>query len=423
MNILRSMMKFSQVWYVGFSAQGGVGLGVAPIFLPIIVAQYQGASEAGIIVAMFYFGQMFSPFWGWISDKMNWHRGVYIASYFLTGIGIGMFPLLTDTGYWFIMSFLLGLGIGASNTVSEMFIIEFQPKSEWDARIGWLQMFFGVGQAAGLFLAFFLSSDAAMGLYVAGLLMIPSLVIGMIQVPHIKKRQKFERTGNEPGLTASRAAAGSLKFIHQLIHLVEKAPQKAVHSLFFLYIIAWSCIMLGNWLVYNLYPLLMKSVFHLDASASSLYFAIGSVFAVPACPISGWLADKIGEFSVVAIGILMSLVASLGMTLLALFPIPADVYLVPITFMFLPVAWSPLIIVGTALSTKLSSLSQGEALGIFTAVTAMASMIAALSAGIIADNIGFLYVLILSALMTIASLVLMFFVRYGQLQMNSASTS
>jgi predicted MFS family arabinose efflux permease len=109
----------------------------------------------------------------------------------------------------------------------------------------------------------------------------------------------------------------------------------------------------------------------------------------------------------------MSLVAGLGMFILALFPFSADAYLVPITFMFLPVAWSPLIIVGTALVSKISSLSQGAALGIFTSVTAMASLIAALSAGFVADNIGFIYVLLLSAAFTIASVVLMFLVKTG----------
>lgn len=404
--VIQSLKRFSQVWYIGYSAQGGVSLGLAPIFLPIVVASYTGASEAGLIIAIFYFAQMLAPFWGWLSDRLNCHRGVFITSYILVGLGVGLFPLIPDMSYWFVMSFILGLGIGASNTLAEMYIIEFQPKNEWDDRIGWLQMFFGVGQAVGLYLAFFLAHDANLGLYVAGLLMIPSLVVGLIQLPHVEKRQPVKRDEHKPGPTTSRSIAALSRHMHQLQHIVRKFPQ-AIHSLFMLYMVAWIAIMLGNWLIYNLYPLLMNSVFHLHASSSSLYFAIGSTIAVPACPIAGWLANKIGEGSVMIIGILMSLVASLGMFLLACYPIPADVYLVPITFMFLPVAWSPLIIVGTAIVTKLTNLTEGEAIGLFTAATAMSSLFAALAAGFLADNLGFIYVLLLSAFFTVASLILM----------------
>ena len=404
-SVLQSLKKFSQIWYIGYSAQGGVSLGLAPIFLPIVVANYAGPSEAGLIIAIFYFAQMLAPIWGWISDRLNCHKGVFITSYILVGLGVGLFPLVADIPYWVIMAFVLGLGIGASNTLAEMYIIEFQPKEEWDDRIGWLQMFFGVGQAAGLYLAFLLAKDANMGLYAAGLLMIPSLFIGLMQLPHIKTRQPIKRDENHTTPLTSRTVASLSRHIHQMQHVIRKFPQ-AFHSLFMLFLVAWLSIMFGNWLIYNLYPLLMNSVFHLNASSSSLYFAIGSTFAIPACPISGWLANKFSEGFVMIIGILMSLVASLGMFLLACYPIPADAYLVPITFMFLPVAWSPLIIVGTAMVTKLTNLTEGESIGVFTAATAGASLIAALAAGFLAENLGFIYVLLMSTCFTILSLIL-----------------
>ena len=406
MNFLHSMRRFSQVWYAGFAAQGGAGLGMAPIFLPIIVAATYSASGAGLIVAIFYFSQMLSPFFGWLSDRFNWHRGVYISSYILVGVGIGCFPLINNIGYWALMAFLLGLGIGAANTVAEMFIVEFRPRSEWDDRVSWLQMFFGVGQAAGLYLAFALSHDASLALYVCGLLMIPSLAIGLVQLPHISARQEVTRTAENPGARGARSHAALSRYAWYFVHMIKRLPQD-LHSLFLLYIIAWIFIMLGNWLIYNLYPLLMANVFHMDTSLSSLYFAIGATVAVPACPLSGWLSNIIGELMVIIIGVLMSLVAALGMTLLAIYPVPADVWLVPVTFMFLPVAWSPLIIVGTAVVTKLTDLSQGESLGIFTAATAGASLVAALAAGVIADSLGYLQVLTLSTIVTITGLVLM----------------
>lgn len=406
MSIYQSLKRYSQVWYTGYSAQGGIGLGLAPIFVPLIVAPYAHNTGAGIIVAMFYFAQMLAPVFGWLSDRFNLHRPVFISSFILVGIGIGAFPLFNSMLYWLFMSFLLGLGIGAANTVSEMFIIEFQPREEWDARISVLQTYFGVGQAVGLYMAFLLSSNAHFALYLAGFLMAPSLAIGLVQLPHVSKRNRVKRGRNSPGPTHVRFGSMMVKHLHHLRHSLTNLPA-LMESLFMLYIASWFFIMLGNWLIYNLYPLLMSDVFSMNASGSSLYFAIGSSIAVFFCPLSGWMANKIGEMWVVMMGIGMSLVAALGLTLLSLFPVSGDNYLVPIAFIFLPVAWSPLIIVGTAVVTRLTDMARGEALGIFTATTAVASLIAAIVAGLIADHIGFTKVLMLSAGATIIGLVLM----------------
>lgn len=406
MTFLQSLKRYSQVWYIGYSAQGSVGLGLAPIFLPIIVAGYAHATGAGIIVAMFYFSQMLAPLFGWLSDRYNWHRGVFIASFVLVGAGIGFFPLFESMAYWLVMSFLMGLGIGAANTVAEMFIIEFHPRSEWDVRVSMLQTLFGVGQAAGLFLAFLLSQNTHLALYVAGVLMAPSLIVGLIQLPRVSKRSPVKRTRDLPGPTNVHFASMMVKHLHHLRDSFAN-PRALLESVFLLYIGGWMFIMFGNWLIYNLYPLLMSSVFSLDASKASLYFAIGSTIAVFFCPLSGRLAKKWGEMPVIFMGIGMSLVAALGLTLLSLFPVAGDAYLVPTAFIFLPVAWSPLIIVGTAVVTKLTNMADGEALGIFTAVTGGSSLIAAVSAGLIADHLGFVKVLMLSALATIIGLVLM----------------
>ena len=423
--MIRSMKQYSQTWYIGYAAQGGVGLGLAPIFLPVMVAAAfasgVGNTKAGIIVAVFYFGQLFSPVFGYLADKLNWHRIIYIGSFILVGIGMGCFPFFQDMVYWIIMAMCMGLGIGAANTVAEMFIVEFQPQSEWDNRVSWLQMFFGVGQAVGLFAAFFLSNYINLAFYVSGIAMLPSLIIGLIQLPQIHQRNRVKRTKENPVVTPVKSrsfghsmrhlpyAFVALKRIGGLFRL--KNLISLFKSLFLLYMTAWVFVMLGNWLIYNLYPLLMKSVFDVSTSMASLTFAIGATAAIPACPLSGWLANKIGEVWVLIIGMILSLIAGLGMFLCYLFPFTGAVYVASAAFICLPIAWSPLVIIGTALVTRMSSMSQGESMGIFTSATAGASLVAAIAAGYIADTLGFDMVLLISAIMTVISLGLIFILK------------
>ncbi|MFP4332221.1 MAG: hypothetical protein ACLFQJ_02895 [Campylobacterales bacterium] len=52
-----------------------------------------------------------------------------------------------------------------------------------------------------------------------------------------------------------------------------------------------------------------------------------------------------------------------------------------LAFMLIPASWSPLIVGGTAWSVGLSSLNQGETLGIFNSTLALACVISALGAG------------------------------------------
>ena len=58
-----------------------------------------------------------------------------------------------------------------------MFIVEYKPKQEWDARVGWLQTFYGIGQAAGLGLAAYLQARPELGLMVSAGLMADSLPV------------------------------------------------------------------------------------------------------------------------------------------------------------------------------------------------------------------------------------------------------
>jgi MFS family permease len=159
-----------------------------------------------------------------------------------------------------------------------------------------------------------------------------------------------------------------------------------------IYIASWFCTMFGTWLMYNLYPLLMRSAYGIDAGLSSLYYALAALVGVFAYAPSGAIGEKIGDVRVVLVGTLMTLVSVTFLALLSFFKPAGTAWMAPAAFFLLPVAWSPLIVAGTSGAAQLSDLEEGTALGIFNATTALGSILSAFAAGILAEYLGYAFV-------------------------------
>lgn len=127
-------------------------LGLAPILLPLLV-ESAGLENVGLVVAALYIGQVLSPVLGNLADRTWRYNLLYLAGYALLAAGCSGFALSNMTLLWAIFAFVMGTGVGASNTVSYSYIVEFHPRKEWDERLGWLQTFYGTGQSMGLMVA------------------------------------------------------------------------------------------------------------------------------------------------------------------------------------------------------------------------------------------------------------------------------
>lgn len=409
--------KYSEPWYSGYSFQGAVVLGVAPILIPIIVGKSSGSAAAGIVVAALYMGQLTAPLLGSLTDRLNLHRAIYFLGYLLLALGLALFPWLSGMVFWFILAFLQGMGAAATNTVSAMFIVETRPKDEWDPRIGWLQTFYGLGQAVGLGLAALLQMAPETGMLIAGALMLPGIWLGRLGLPRPEHHEKpkddpnFQRRSH----MQPRSAMTTLRHYETVFGKDIKHALLFWRSAFGLYLLSWLLVMLGTWLIYNLYPLLMQSSFHVDASLSSVYYAVAAGIGIFFYAPSGTLGHKIGDGQVVMIGTLMSLVSAAGMTFLAYAQTPFNAWLVPIFFILMPVAWSPLIVAGTAFTAQLATFEEGAAVGIFNATTAVGSVLAAFGAGYVAEYLGYNMVLALAAaLMLLGAAVLLPVIKLGK---------
>jgi MFS family permease len=396
-------------WYLGYGFQGALALGLVPILLPLFVSLQGNAFQAGLVVAAFYFGQLWAPLLGSISDRWQWHFGVYTAGYICLGAGLVCFPLTHDLSLWLLLAFIQGLGVAATNTTSGMYIVEHFPKSQWNGRIGLLQTIYGSGQTLGLLLAAVVSHEVEVAMIIAGLLMVPGLFLGIIKLPHLAASKKtIQKT---PKHQYSYGAAFGITPLLRHYYSIGLNACKSLFNIkrhpFGIYILSWFLIMMGNWLIYNLYPLLMLHLYHIPANLASLYFGLGAFLGIFAYPGSSALAKKIGEMPVLIGGSGLCLISLSGMTVLGFTQIAGlNFILVPVFFVLLPLAWSPLIVIGMALTPKLSDLKQGESLGIFNASTAAASLVSALLAGLIAHRWGYAELVVTALVITVCGVVL-----------------
>ena len=403
---LKSLRRYSQFWYSGYAFQAIVVFGTGGILMPIVVNDTGNAAKAGVVIAFCYIGQMLAPLMGALVDRTGWHRLFYFSGYVLLAIGLAVFPFANLMWFWMALAFIQGVGAATTNTVAAMFIVEYKPKSEWDMRIGWLQTFYGIGQAVGVALASVLQADPTFGLLLSAALMIPGMVLGGRGLPQSQEHQKPDKVDFAHSLHRPPRSVHS--FLHHyegtVINNLKRVP-KEVHSSFSLYIAGWFFVMLPTWLVGALFPLLMKGAFDISYKMSSSYYALGATIGIFAYMPSGTLGKKIGDGWVVIIGTVMLLVSVAGLAVLSHVHHSFNQWLVPLVYILIPIAWSPLIVGGNAWTAKLATFEEGEALGIFNATTAVASVISAFTAGLVAHKFGFSMVLIIGTASSVLALL------------------
>lgn len=397
----------TEKWYWGYAFQGAVVLGAAPILLPLIVAQAGGAGRAGLVVAAFYLGELLAPLWGGLTEKTRQYKLIYLSGFIMLALGMGLFTFAPSLIWWIILAFIQGSGAAASNTVAGMYIVEYKPKEEWDRRIGWLQTFYGTGQTLGLGLAALLQAKADWGMLFCGILMLPALWIGAKGLPPNKGGQKpdrvhFDHRKHKP----ARHGLSLLHHYHRPTLSAVKHLFREGRSRFGLFILCWFVVMFGTWMIYNLYPLIMNHVYHINAGLSSLYYAVGAGVGIGFYAWSGVLGQKIGDAWILTIGNIMTVVSIGGLALWAYLDTGHNALLVPLTFLLQPIAWSPLIVAATALTGGLATIPEGEAMGIFNATTALASVLSALAAGFLADHFGYALVVLLAAIICAGGLAI-----------------
>lgn len=382
------MARWIEPWYLAYLLLGATMAGVAPILLPLAVAERGSVAQVGLVMAAFNLGGLTAPLWGGLADRFRVHRLLLSAGLAAMALGLAGFALERSIWGWLLFALVQGAGAAAAATVANLFVVEVHPPSEWDARIGWLQTFFGVGQVGGLLLAGVAGqADVGAGLLAAAALTAAALVPGWFAT-----RTPRRPAGTRPVLGEPRHAEWPVASPHRLYSLVSlralAVVEAGARSRSSRFLFAWLLSFGGAAAVFSLYPVLMANLFAVRPAVSSAGFAIAAGLGLALyAPAGGW-SRRFGPLRVLRGALALRLVAFVVMLGLALAHPPAEGPLALAAFALVVLSWSPMSVGGTALAARLSTLGEGEALGIYNAATAVAGVLGAMAGGWLAGAWG-----------------------------------
>lgn len=385
-----SWRRWVEPWYLAYALLGATVAGLVPILLPLAVSRAHGATAVGLVMAAVNLGGLTAPLWGTLADRHRLHRWLLAGGLLLTGVGLAAFPFTTRPAAWLGLALLQSVGAAGAATVANLFVVEVHPQAEWDARIGWLQTFYGGGQVAGLLLA--------------GLLGQAHLRAGVLTAAGLPVLAVL------PGWFSTRTPSSRLTARPVLLHPVRHgewaigAPQRLFHhptwetlrrfwwsarSPFDRFLVAWLVSFGGAAAIFSLYPVMMAQLFDVRPTLSSWAFALAAGMGLGLYSPAGRWSGRVGPVRVLRIALGVRLLAFLGLLALG-FTYPGGRGLLAVLlFLFIVLAWSLLSVSGTALTASLSPVGEGEGMGLFNAATAVAGVIGSVLGGWIAGRWGY----------------------------------
>jgi DHA1 family tetracycline resistance protein-like MFS transporter len=391
-NTLTGWLKWIEPWYLVYALLGAIIAGLVPVLLPLRVGQAGNPSQVGWVMAAVSLGGLSAPLWGVLTDRYRLHRWVLIVGLFLTAFGLTAFAFSSQPAIWFVIALILSIGAAGASTVANLFVVEMHPKSEWDERIGWLQTFYGLGQVVGLLLAGFLSNvNLNVGLLTSAILSIAAVLLGWLTTQTPQKPSDEKPVLLHIARHAEWTVHSPQRFFHHLSLNGIKQFGVVLRSRFGLFLAVWLLTFAGSAAVFSQYPLLMQKVFGITPDISSVAFGVMAGLGLTLYTPAGNWSERFGSVPILRVSLVMRLAAFIGLLLLALgvTHFGFQGWLALVAFAFVVFAWSLMSVSGTALAAALSPVGEGEGMGIFNAVNALAGVVGAALGGWVAGNWGY----------------------------------
>lgn len=385
-----SWTKWIEPWYLTYALQGAVIAGLIPILMPILVGRTESAASIGFVMAAFSLGGLTAPVWGSLADRYRIHRWLSIGGLLLTTAGLVAFAFAKSSALWVGLALLAGLGAAGTATIANLFVVEAHPKSEWDERIGWLQTYYGFGQVGGLLLAGFLSLiNMQVGLLFSAGLSISAAIIGFFTLKTPQNPLPKKAVLHQPVRHGEWAMISPQRLFHHLNPSAVKNLAAALRSPYGIFLAVWFLSIGGSAGFFSQYPVLMQKVYSVPTHLSSLAYAIIAGLALTLYSPAGRWTDRSGARRVFQTATAIRFLAYAGLAILAFIQTGTQNWLAILAFAFVVWAWSVISVSGTALAAQLSRFGEGEALGIFNAVNALAGVAGAFLGGWIAGQWGY----------------------------------
>jgi MFS family permease len=387
--------RWIEPWYGAYAILGALASGFASIAIPLVIAGDGGtAATIGEAVAALNIGALFAPLWGILADYSRAYRAIFFAGFVLIGGAFLGFTFLQGRDAWLVLAFLLGFGVGASNTVASLFVVEFTAKSEWTQRIGWLQTFNALGSVAGMALAGLIEPRVTTAF--SALLVIPAIILGGRGLPVPGGPLHLFPRGQLPG--------------GEILHLLRRGGPNALAVVAHLHSYRWSDIrhlaqagatpfgkFLLGWLLFSLavssfaalYPVLMAKSFDFEVSRSSMLMSVATAMSIPLYNIAGRLASRFGAGLTLVIGVAVRVIALGGLASVAYLHPDETILLVVVLYGIFQGIWPLLSVASNDLGAALAPFGAGAAMGLFNAMGAIGSALGALAGGEVADYFGY----------------------------------
>ena len=399
--ILKEPDRWVSVWFLAYALLGAASSGLLPILLPLmIVALTHHLSWVAYVMGGFNLGLLTSPLWGSLADSKHLHRPIFLGGFLVLLMALAAMPFLPGILTWSGLSLLAGAGTSAVATMASLFIVEFDPQNEWEPRLGWLQTFNGGGQVGGLLLAGIFVNNIKVGLICAALALIPAIWLGARGLPagaksydwtveignHMRRELDWRFLANfgHPELLGGDL----LRFSHHLSLQGVRRFGDMLHTRFSRFLFSWFAVAFGVAAFFAYFPVAMQKAYSVAPALTSSVYAMTAAIALVLYSVGGQLSGRFGAGRVYRWSLILRFLG-FGLLLLVFF-LPISRTLIALAgFVLIIIAWPLQSISGTTLTARLTPFSQGEAMGLFNASGAVATVMGTFLGGPLVQFIGY----------------------------------
>lgn len=354
-------------------AQGAVGfLGVGGMMflIPLYVLEQGGSpADAGAVMAL---AGALALIGGW-ADRWRAHRGFQLLSLALLSAAAVSFAFARDELTWLLAAALLGLAIAGLSVINATFVVGAGFSEQVQAqKLAMLQLSTPSGQVLGLAAVAGLTALSlnlsSIFLILAGVGAVLTLVIASAN-PAAAARI----SASEPVASPDRADA------------VQISLRRVLVSPFGLTLATTTLIVIAGQGLESQYPNYMQSAFEIDPTVSASALSVMVLCSIPLYYLVGRWTARSGAGIPLLVSVLMR--AGTGVGLLLLPSTAGNAALV--AFALVMLAYPLMDLASATLAGRTSPIGAGAGQGAVGAAMALGTLVAAVLAGWIAQQIGF----------------------------------
>lgn len=372
-----------ELWMLAQAAIGFCGVGGMMFLIPaFVLAQGGSPADAGAVMALAGALALSGPFLGNTADRFGIHRGLQLASIALLGAAAVSFAFAEQQLLWLVAASLLGLGMAGLTVVNATFVVGAGFDEQVQAKkLSLLQLSLPAGQVLGLAA---MSALAGADVSFEGRFVFLAACAGVfaVAVAAVNRSAAQRMSSLAPTDAGSTAAAGNKIGAAEG---TDASLRSIVFSQFGLVLGLVVLIMVSAQAIESQYPNYMQSAFNVDPTESAGALSLIVLISIPLYILAGRWTAKSGPWTPFLVSAAARATAGAGLLLL-----PGDAGLAALVVFGIVMVVYPLFELNAAtLAAATSPIGPGGGQGAVGAAMAMGTIIAAVLAGWVADQIGF----------------------------------